>query len=116
MLSMSVKHPDADRFINMKTDNTKVTGANISIKLDDEFMHAVINDENYVHQFPIDAVEPEFIKINPAKKLWDNIVHNAWAHAEPGVFFWDNVLKESPARGYGDDWKEVGTNPCGCLN
>lgn len=115
MLSMSVKHPDADRFINMKTDNTKVTGANISIKLDDEFMHAVINDENYVHQFPIDAVEPEFIKINPAKKLWDNIIHNAWAHAEPGVFFWDNVLKESPARGYGDDWKEVGTNPCGEL-
>ena len=112
MLSMSVKHPDADRFINMKTDNTKVTGANISIKLDDEFMHAVINDENYVHQFPIDAVEPEFIKINSAKKLWDNIIHNAWAHAEPGVLFWDNVLKESPARGYGDDWKEVGTNPC----
>lgn len=112
MLSMSVKHPDADRFINMKVDNTKVTGANISVKLDDEFMHAVINDENYVHQFPIDAVEPEFIKINPAKKLWDNIIHNAWAHAEPGVLFWDNVLKESPARGYGDDWKEISTNPC----
>lgn len=112
MLSMSVKHPDADRFINMKTNNTKVTGANISIKLDDEFMHAVINDENYIHQFPVDAVEPEFIKINPAKKLWDNIIHNAWAHAEPGVLFWDNVLKESPARGYGDDWKEISTNPC----
>ena len=93
MLSVSIKHPDSEAFIDAKMTEGKVTGANVSVKLDDTFMQAAIDDTPYMQQFPIDATEPLVKKEISAKKLWEKIVHNAWKSAEPGVLFWDTILR-----------------------
>ena len=111
MLSMHVKHPDIERFIDKKMDTTKVTGANVSVKVDDFFMDAILENRQYKQQFPIKGVPQVTQSIN-AKELWDKIIHNAWKSAEPGVLFWDTILEESPAAGYGEKWAETSTNPC----
>ncbi|MEA1898022.1 MAG: adenosylcobalamin-dependent ribonucleoside-diphosphate reductase [Bacteroidota bacterium] len=114
MLSISVKHPDAEAFIDAKLEAGKVTGANVSVKIDDEFMNAVVHDKTYVQQFPVDAKEPRIKKEIKARGLWDKIVHNAWKSAEPGILFWDTVIKESVPDSYADlGYKTVSTNPCG---
>ena len=114
MLSVSIKHPDSEAFIDAKMTEGKVTGANESVKLDDTFMQAAIDDTPYVQQFPIDAAEPLVKKEISAKKLWEKIVHNAWKSAEPGVLFWDTILRESIPDCYADlGFRTVSTNPCG---
>lgn len=114
MLSVSIKHPDSEAFIDAKMTEGKVTGANVSVKLDDTFMQAAIDDTPYVQQFPIDAAEPLVKKEISAKKLWEKIVHNAWKSAEPGVLFWDTILRESIPDCYADlGFRTVSTNPCG---
>ena len=114
MLTISIKHPDAEDFINAKTDLSKVTGANISVKIDDEFMRCVIEDKPYIQQFPIDSPTPKVTKSIDARKLWQKIVHNAWKSAEPGVIFWDTVIRESLPDSYADlGFKTTSTNPCG---
>ena len=114
MLSVSIKHPDSEAFIDAKMTEGKVTGANVSVKLDDAFMQAAIDEEPYVQQFPIDAKEPLMKKEISAKKLWEKIVHNAWKSAEPGVLFWDTILRESIPDCYADlGFRTVSTNPCG---
>ena len=114
MLSVSIKHPDSEAFIDAKMTKGKVTGANVSVKLDDTFMQAAIDDTPYVQQFPIDATEPLVKKEISAKKLWEKIVHNAWKSAEPGVLFWDTILRESIPDCYADlGFRTVSTNPCG---
>ncbi len=114
MLSIGIKHPDAENFIDAKMEQGKVTGANISIKLDDEFMQAVKNGTSYIQQYPVDAAEPKVKKEIDARKLWHKIVHNAWASAEPGILFWDTVIRESIADCYADEgFRTVSTNPCG---
>lgn len=113
MLSTSIKHPDSEKFIDMKMDTSKVTGANVSVKIDDDFMNAVLHNNNYIQQFPINSDNPILIKEINATKLWEKIIHNAWKSAEPGVLYWDQILRESPFRGYGKIWEEVSTNPCG---
>ena len=114
MLSVSIKHPDSEAFIDAKMTEGKVTGANVSVKIDDEFMRAAIEDKEYVQQFPIDAENPEFVKTIQAKQLWEKIVHNAWKSAEPGVLFWDTILRESIPDCYADlGFRTVSTNPCG---
>lgn len=114
MLSVSVKHPDAESFIDAKTEQGKVTGANVSVKIDDEFMRAVESGENYVQQYPIDAQNPVYTKETDARKLWSKIVHNAWKSAEPGILFWDTVIRESIPDCYADlGYRTVSTNPCG---
>ena len=114
MLSIGIKHPDAENFIDAKMEQGKVTGANISIKLDDEFMNAVKNDTPYKQQYPINSKNPKFKKeINP-RNLWNKIVHNAWSSAEPGILFWDTVIRESIPDVYADyGFETVSTNPCG---
>lgn len=114
MLSISIKHPDSEHFIDAKMESGKVTGANVSIKLDDEFMHAVKEGKSYMQQYPIGAPNPKYTKEVDARKLWKKIIHNAWASAEPGVLFWDTVIRESIADNYADyGFKTVSTNPCG---
>jgi ribonucleoside-diphosphate reductase alpha chain len=114
MLSISIKHPDAENFIDAKMEAGKVTGANVSVKMDDEFMNAVVNDLPYVQQYPIDATEPVYKKEINARQLWQKIIHNAWKSAEPGVLFWDTVIKESVADSYAKlGFKTISTNPCG---
>ena len=114
MLSVSIKHPDSEAFIDAKMEEGKVTGANVSVKLDDAFMKAAISDKNYVQQWPIDATEPKVTKEISARKLWEKIVHNAWKSAEPGVLFWDTILRESIPDCYADlGFRTVSTNPCG---
>ncbi len=114
MLSVSIKHPDAEGFIDAKMDGTKVTGANVSVKVTDDFMKAVVNDGEFTQQYPIDSKDPSFEQKINAKKLWDKIVHNAWKSAEPGVLFWDTVTNESIPDCYADlGFKTVSTNPCG---
>jgi ribonucleoside-diphosphate reductase alpha chain len=114
MLSISVKHPDSEDFIDAKLDGTKVTGANISVKIDDEFMRAVKEGTDYVQKFPIDSDTPKYTKTVNAKEIWDKIVHNAWKSAEPGILFWDTVINESIPDTYSDlGFKTVSTNPCG---
>jgi len=114
MLSISIKHPDAENFIDAKTLKGKVTGANISVKVTDEFMQAVINNGSFVQSFPVDSDNPTHINEIDARKLWEKIIHNAWESAEPGVLFWDTVIRESVADCYGDlGFKTVSTNPCG---
>ncbi len=114
MLSLLVKHPDAEKFIDAKTDMGKVTGANVSIKLDDEFMRASAEGKPYHQQFPVDSDSPLFEIDIDAKKLWDKIIHNAWKSAEPGVLFWDTIIRESVPDCYADlGFKTVSTNPCG---
>ena len=94
MLSVSIKHPDSEAFIDAKMEEGKVTGANVSVKLDDEFMQAVVDDKKYIQQFPIDSDDPIIAKEISARTLWEKIVHNAWKSAEPGVLFWDTIIKE----------------------
>ena len=136
MLSIDCRHPDADRFIDMKLESGKVTGANVSVKISDEFMDAVNRDAIYWQCYPIDLKIPlggeydkileklelnkltalpnkiGYVKAIKAKELWNKIIKNAHKSAEPGVLFWDTILKESPADCYGTDWKSVSTNPC----
>ena len=114
MLSLSIKHPDAERFIDAKVDTGKVTGANVSIKIDDEFMRAVLAGKSYRQQFPIQAETPKYEQEIDAKKLWEKIIHNAWRSAEPGVLFWDTIIRESAPDCYADEgFVTVSTNPCG---
>ena len=114
MLSLSIKHPDAENFIDAKVETGKVTGANVSIKIDDEFMQAVIDGRKYHQQFPIGAEHPQYEKDIDAKALWNKIVHNAWKSAEPGILFWDTILRESVPDCYADEgFRTVSTNPCG---
>lgn len=114
MLSVSIKHPDSEAFIDSKMTEGKVTGANVSVKIDDDFMEAAINDRPYTQQFPIDSDNPMVKKEISAKRLWDKIVHNAWKSAEPGVLFWDTILRESIPDCYADlGFRTVSTNPCG---
>ena len=114
MLSLSIKHPDAERFIDAKVDTGKVTGANVSIKIDDEFMRAAIAGRKYHQQFPIGSDKPQYEQQIDAKKLWEKIIHNAWKSAEPGVLFWDTIIRESIPDCYADEgFVTVSTNPCG---
>ena len=114
MLSVSIKHPDSEAFIDAKMEQGKVTGANVSVKVHDDFMEAAINKQMYQQQYPIDAAEPAFSKEVDAHKLWKKIIHNAWKSAEPGVLFWDTITRESVPDCYADlGYKTVSTNPCG---
>lgn len=114
MLSVSIKHPDSEAFIDAKMEEGKVTGANVSVKITDEFMQAAVADRPFVQQFPIDARAPMVSKTVSAKTLWGKIVHNAWKSAEPGVLFWDTILRESIPDCYADlGFQTVSTNPCG---
>ena len=114
MLSLLIKHPDAEKFIDAKVDTGKVTGANVSIKIDDEFMRAALAGTTYRQQFPVAAQEPTYKKDIDAKKLWNKIIHNAWKSAEPGVLFWDTIIRESVPDCYADEgFRTVSTNPCG---
>ena len=114
MLSLSIKHPDAERFIDAKTQSGKVTGANVSIKIDDEFMRAAHEGRTYRQQFPINSDSPKMTTDIDAKKLWDKIIHNAWQSAEPGILFWDTIIRESVPDCYADlGFNTVSTNPCG---
>ncbi len=114
MLSVSIKHPDSEAFIDAKMTEGKVTGANVSVKLDDEFMSAALEGRPYTQQYPIDSDEPMVKKEIDASALWKKIVHNAWKSAEPGVLFWDTILRESVPDCYADlGYRTVSTNPCG---
>ncbi len=114
MLSVSIKHPDSEAFIDAKMESGKVTGANVSVKVHDEFMQAAINHMPYLQTYPIDSKRPSFKKEIDAAALWKKIVHNAWKSAEPGVLFWDTITRESVPDCYADlGYKTVSTNPCG---
>ena len=114
MLSVSIKHPDSEAFIDAKMTEGKVTGANVSVKIDDAFMQAAVDDQPYVQQYPVDSDNPTVKKEISAKTLWEKIVHNAWKSAEPGVLFWDTILRESIPDCYADlGFRTVSTNPCG---
>ena len=114
MLSLLIKHPDAESFIDAKVDTGKVTGANVSIKIDDEFMRAALSGQSYRQEFPIGSKKPILTRDIDARKLWDKIIHNAWKSAEPGVLFWDTILRESVPDCYAEDgFRTVSTNPCG---
>ena len=114
MLSVSIKHPDSESFIDAKMESGKVTGANVSVKIDDEFMRAAIEGRNYTQCYPIDSKNPIYKKEIDASELWKKIVHNAWKSAEPGVLFWDTILRESVPDCYADlGFRTVSTNPCG---
>ena len=114
MLSVSVKHPDSEAFIDAKMEQGKVTGANVSVKMHDDFMQAAIEGKIYTQQYPIDAAEPVYTKEVDAAKLWKKVIHNAWKSAEPGVLFWDTITRESVPDCYADlGYKTVSTNPCG---
>lgn len=114
MLSVSIKHPDAEDFIDAKMESGKVTGANVSVKLDDNFMQSVLHNKSYTQQYPIDSDTPTTTKEIDALALWKKIIHNAWKSAEPGVLFWDTIIKNSIPDCYADlGYKTVSTNPCG---
>lgn len=114
MLSVSIKHPDSESFIDAKMSEGKVTGANVSVKIDDEFMRSAINGQPYKQQYPIDSANPTVTKEINAQSLWQKIVHNAWKSAEPGVLFWDTIIRESVPDCYADlGFRTVSTNPCG---
>ncbi len=114
MLSVSIKHPDSEAFIDAKMTEGKVTGANVSVRLDDAFMQAATEGLTYTQQFPVDSNEPTSTKEIDAAKLWKKIVHNAWKSAEPGVLFWDTIIRESVPDCYADlGYKTISTNPCG---
>ena len=114
MLSISVKHPDAENFIDAKMEQGKVTGANVSVKIDDEFMRAVIGGTPYRQQYPIYSDNPMKVQEIDALGIWNKIIHNAWKSAEPGVLFWDTIIKESVPDCYADlGFKTMSTNPCG---
>lgn len=114
MLSVSIKHPDSEDFIDAKMEQGKVTGANVSVKITDEFMKAAMDKKPFVQQYPIDSTKPSYKKEIDANALWKKIVHNAWKSAEPGVLFWDTIIKESVPDCYADQgFRTVSTNPCG---
>lgn len=114
MLSVSINHPDAEDFIDAKMEQGKVTGANVSVRMDDDFMGAVENGQPYTQKFPVHSHNPKVSKIIDAQKLWGKIVHNAWQSAEPGILFWDTIIKESVPDCYADlGYNTVSTNPCG---
>lgn len=114
ILSVSIKHPDSEAFIDAKMTEGKVTGANVSVKIDDDFMNAAVNGGTYKQQYPIDSDSPVYVKDIDASGLWKKIIHNAWKSAEPGVLFWDTILRESVPDCYADlGFRTVSTNPCG---
>ncbi len=114
MLSISIKHPDAENFIDAKLEQGKITGANVSVKITDEFMQCVMDGRPFVQQYPIDAKEPLVTKEIDARALWNKIISNAWSCAEPGVLFWDTIIRESVPDCYADfGYRTVSTNPCG---
>lgn len=114
MLSVSIKHPDSEKFIDAKMQSGKVTGANVSVKIDDDFMRAVEVDDLYTQQYPINSANPTYVRQISAKALWNKIIHNAWSSAEPGVLFWDTIIRESVPDCYADlGYRTVSTNPCG---
>ncbi len=114
MLSVSIKHPDSESFIDAKMESGKVTGANVSVKIDNEFMDAAINHKKYTQQYPINSPNPWYKQEIDADSLWKKIVHNAWKSAEPGVLFWDTITNESVPDCYADlGYRTVSTNPCG---
>ena len=114
MLSVSIKHPDSEKFIDAKMTQGKVTGANVSVKIDDEFMRAVEADDLYTQQYPVYSNNPTNLQQINAKALWNKIIHNAWSSAEPGVLFWDTIIRESVPDCYADlGYRTVSTNPCG---
>ena len=114
MLTVSIKHPDSESFIDAKLEAGKVTGANVSVKIDDDFMKAVTEKHNYTQQYPIYSNNPWFKKDINAEALWNKIIHNAWKSAEPGVLFWDTITRESVPDCYADlGYRTVSTNPCG---
>ena len=114
MLSVLIKHPDSEQFIDAKMEQGKVTGANVSVKIDDEFMRSVENGTPYVQAYPVFSSEPTFKKEIDASKLWNKIVYNAWKSAEPGILFWDTIIRESVPDCYSDlGYRTVSTNPCG---
>ncbi|MDQ1772363.1 adenosylcobalamin-dependent ribonucleoside-diphosphate reductase [Labilibaculum euxinus] len=114
MLSVSVRHPDSEDFIDAKMEQGKVTGANVSVKMHDEFMQAVVDGTEFTQQYPINSKNPTYSKSIDAAKLWKKIVHNAWKSAEPGILFWDTIERESVPDCYADlGYKTVSTNPCG---
>ncbi len=114
MLSVSIKHPDSEAFIDAKLEQGKITGANVSVKIHDDFMQAALANQPYQQQYPIVSDHPWFVKTVSASDLWKKIVHNAWKSAEPGVLFWDTIIRESVPDCYADlGYKTVSTNPCG---
>ena len=114
MLSVSIKHPDSEAFIDAKMTEGKVTGANVSVKIDDDFMNAAVNGGTYKQQYPIDSDSPVYVKDIDASGLWKKIIHNAWKSAEPGILFWDTIIRESVPDCYADlGYRTVSTNPCG---
>ncbi|MDE6265219.1 MAG: adenosylcobalamin-dependent ribonucleoside-diphosphate reductase, partial [Paramuribaculum sp.] len=114
MLSVSIKHPDSESFIDAKMTEGKVTGANVSVRIDDEFMEAATNGTPYQQQFPTTSANPDIVRETDAKALWEKIVHNAWKSAEPGVLFWDTIIRESVPDCYADlGFQTISTNPCG---
>ena len=114
MLSISIKHPDAEDFIDAKMESGKITGANVSVKIDDDFMRCVVSGKPYKQQFPIHSSHPKVVKEIDARSLWHKIIHNAWKSAEPGVLFWDTIIKESVPDCYASfGFETVSTNPCG---
>ena len=114
MLSVAIKHPDSEKFIDAKMVQGKVTGANVSVKIDDDFMRAVESEEMYTQQYPVYSNDPLVSTQVNAKALWNKIIHNAWSSAEPGVLFWDTILRESVPDCYADlGYRTVSTNPCG---
>jgi len=115
MLSVSIKHPDSEAFIDAKMTSGKITGANVSVRITDEFMNAVVSGTPYVQQYPINSITPKYTKTIDAQKLWKKIIYNAWKSAEPGILFWDKIIGESIPSSYGEEWTEASTNPCGEL-
>ncbi|MDR0815422.1 MAG: adenosylcobalamin-dependent ribonucleoside-diphosphate reductase, partial [Bacteroidales bacterium] len=114
MLSISSKHPDAESFIDAKMTPGRITGANVSVKIDDDFMNAVVDNRPYITQYPIDSKEPTFTKEINAETLWKKIIHNAWQSAEPGILFWDTIIRESVPDCYSKfGYRTMSTNPCG---
>lgn len=113
MESIHIQHPDVESFIDAKYTEGKVTGANVSVKLTDDFMRMALTGRNYVQQYPIDSSNPKVQKSENAQRIWKKIVHNAWKCAEPGVLFWDTIIRESIPDCYQDlGYKTVSTNPC----
>lgn len=114
MLSVSIKHPDSEKFIDAKMEQGKITGANVSVKIDDDFMRSVVEEKPYIQQYPVDSYSPKYSKEVDAQALWSKIVHNAWKSAEPGILFWDTIIRESVPDCYADlGYRTVSTNPCG---
>jgi ribonucleoside-diphosphate reductase alpha chain len=114
MLSVSINHPDVGKFIDAKLEQGKVTGANVSVRLDDDFLKAVNSEQNYIQKFPVHSKNPKYTKEIDAGKMWRKIVHNAWKSAEPGILFWDTIMRESVPDCYADfGYETVSTNPCG---